>query len=265
VGNDLTFANAEDITVSTFVRVDTKDVGQPAAIFIVATYFPVPEGSDTISYYRVGTLWQQWFGDLKTLQPAQHYYQLPATLEIPIYLGTLSNLPGHFSVWVGYRLSSGIIVYNGLDPVRLTVAEAVSTDGARRTLAQTTSRFISQNYRDDKLGNPFNGNSPKSAGLATTLLVAPQDVGQPAELVMVVIRNNSAEEQVATAWGAWDEQQVSVKATIAQVILEPIMTNLPSFEGLLDAAGREDYTVYLGYRLMNGTVVYNGGERIRGR
>jgi hypothetical protein len=264
VGNSLSFANAEAIIASTFMRVDMKDVGQPADILIAATYFPVPAGSDTISYNRAGILWQQWFGDLKTLQPAQHYYQLPATLEIPIYLGSLASMPGHFDVWVGYRLSSGMIVYNGLDPVRLTVANAVSTNGGKRF--QATSRFISQHYHDATLSNPFSNSPPKSGGVTTTLLVAPQDVGQPADILMVIIRNNSAEEQVATAWGDWDEPQVSVKATIAQVILEPIMTNLPSFEGLLDAAGKEDYTVYLGYRLLtNGVVVYNGGERIRGR
>jgi hypothetical protein len=123
VGNGLTFTKTDAIILSTFVRVDSKDVGQAADILMVTTHFPVPAGSDTISYYRTAFLWQQWFGDVNILPPVQHYHQLPATLEIPIELDSLAHRPGQFIVWVGYRLSNGVIIFNQLDPVRLTVEE----------------------------------------------------------------------------------------------------------------------------------------------
>jgi hypothetical protein len=126
VGNGLTFTQEEAINARTFVRVDTKDVGQAADILMVATYFPEPAGSDTISYYRTVFVWQQWFGDVNLLPPVQHYHQLPATLEIPIDLGFVANWPGQYRVWVGYRLNNGVIIFNDLDPVRWTMRKTTN-------------------------------------------------------------------------------------------------------------------------------------------
>ncbi len=118
-GNNLEFMDWENILVSNFLRVDSRHVGKSADILIAATYLGDPKGSS--SYYRDAFNWSQWFGELNELQAVQHYHELPETLEIPIYKGSLGNMPGEFIVFVGYQLEEGDIIFNGLDPVLLTV------------------------------------------------------------------------------------------------------------------------------------------------
>ncbi len=247
IGNDLLFETQEGINVSTFVRIDSLHVGQPANILIVATYQPADSG-DLYSYVRQGYLWFPWDGKLSSLVPAAHYHQLPKTMEIPIYLGNLANLPGKFQVFVGYHLlDENVIIFNGLDPVQVTVADTSTPveTGATRSL------FINDTA---PRRNPFGSPTSTLAGQTTTLLVAPTDIGQIADIMMVVLLRQTDSDKLPR-WEEWDNSSVILKVILPQVTLPAVLNSLPGFETNHFETGK--YVIYWGYRLQNGTMVYN--------
>jgi len=247
IGNDLLFEEQEGINVSTFVRIDSLHVGQPANILIVAIYQPA-DGGDLRSYVRQGYLWFPWDGKLSSLVPAQHYHQLPKTMEIPIYLGNLANLPGKFWVFVGYHLlDENVIIFNGLDPVQVTVA---NTNTPLETGA-TRSLFINDTAPQR---SPFGSPTSSLVGKTTTLLVAPTDIGQLADIMMVVLLRQTDSDKLPR-WEEWDNSSVILKVILPQVTLPAVLNSLPGFETDHFETGK--YVIYWGYRLQNGTMVYN--------
>ncbi|GEM_PF-2793189 len=247
------------------MRVDSRHVRQPADIFILATHQPsvgVP-----ITYTRNGDDWQILDGQLDSLPIATRYTELPEELEVPVYQGNLIGLPGEFLGTVGYRLDNGVLVFNGLQPIHLMVANGVGLEVATATELDTTARFLSWVNQGERVGNPFNVSPDHSVGLGTTIVVDPEHVGQQADILMVAIRSNEGRhesyQREAQQWGSWDEQVVKLtNASISNVTLEPIMRDIPIFAGLLNELPGE-YEVYIGYRLNNGVIIYNGREPIR--
>jgi len=68
---------------------------------------------------RVKNRWIAWDGNIDSLQANQSLARLPATLEVPI-----SVIPavGKYTLYIGYRFSNnGNIIYNGGEPIQLTV------------------------------------------------------------------------------------------------------------------------------------------------
>ncbi|OQW95923.1 MAG: hypothetical protein BWK79_00730 [Beggiatoa sp. IS2] len=262
VGNNLTFAYSDTISVSTLIRVDSRHVGRTADILMVAVH----KGSlGQLEYTRDEHGWQVWDKRLVSLNPVQHYHQLPATLEIPVVMNELLAKSGEFIIYVGYRLDDNIIVFNGLDPLHLTVANGLGLDSLGLPV-KTTTRFISWIAQNQQVGNPFEITGTESVTLATIMLVDPQHVGQTADILMVAVRRLSDEQtsyqREGVIWGQWDERLVSLHSAVSGVVLEPVMDNLEIFNGsLYDYVG--DYTVYVGYRLADGTIIYNGGEVLK--
>jgi hypothetical protein len=76
---------------------------------------------------RQGTQWIPWDENLSTLVAAQIEANLPlqfklfSPIEVTVYEGHLQNLPGHFTIYVGYILSNGLVVFNGQQPIEFTV------------------------------------------------------------------------------------------------------------------------------------------------
>jgi len=100
-------------------------------------------------------------------------------------------------------------------------------------------------------------------GVYSSIWVDPNHIGQKADILMAMLRsegdNYQSYQRNLEQWELWDEQQVSLKATIPNVTLEPLMKDLQLFAGQLQP---DDYLMYIGYRLPNGEVIYNGGEVI---
>lgn len=260
--NHQVFTNREALSLVTYLLVDKKHVGQSADILMVAVH--QPHADKGLSFQRIGETWTRWDEKIPSLQPAEHFDKLPDTLQIPIYMGSLSELPGEFVVYVGYRLSNGVIVFNGLSPHHFVVSNALGRD-KDGNWTEPTARFInSVNYRD-AIHSSGQLTAQEQVGVYSSIWVDPKHIGQKADISMVMLRSTDGEHYASyqrnlEQWEQWDEQQVSLKATIPNVTLEPLMKDLQIFSGQLEPG---NYLMYIGYRLPNGEVVYNGGEEIR--
>ncbi|MDM8558280.1 Ig-like domain-containing protein [Candidatus Parabeggiatoa sp. HSG14] len=261
-GDALIFDYDDSLTVSSYVSLDPQHVGQSADILMVAEY----AGSvKQHSYTRVGPVWETWDHRIESLLAAQHYHRLPEILEIPVYVGSLIGKPGVFKVYVGYRLEDGVIVFNGIMPIHLTVANGfgLNPEGDR---IYTTSQFLSWTHQDRKFGNPYQSPFAETVGFDTTILVDQKHIGEQVDILMVVIRqdwqalNNSQPE--VFLWGAWEPQAVVLEASTPDVTLKAIHQNIPPFKDQFkNIPGM--YTIYFGYRLKNGNIFYNGGEPLQ--
>ncbi|HEC84123.1 MAG: hypothetical protein DRR08_19160 [Candidatus Parabeggiatoa sp. nov. 2] len=127
-GNGLTFSQSDMIKVVAEVTPAASDVGQRAELVVVAAYTP-PDSQDVLYFMLQGTQWAPWNLDLTTLAAAEIVSGLPKQfelfseppIEITVHEGYLTNLPGHFVIYVGYSLSNGIVVFNGQQPIQFTV------------------------------------------------------------------------------------------------------------------------------------------------
>ena len=119
VGNHLTVMESDTLEVSSLIRVDSRHVGQAAEILITATY--QPHFGSQVTYTRNGDFWEIWDGQLDSLPSAKYYSELPNTQEVSVYQGSLTGMPGNWIVTVGYRLNGGVLVFNGLEPIYVTV------------------------------------------------------------------------------------------------------------------------------------------------
>ncbi len=127
-GNKLTVSPTDNIKVVAEVRADPNDVGQQGELLLVAAYTAL-DSDDVLYFVRQDTNWVAWDGQLTTLSSAAEIVpNLPKQfelfneppIEIAVYQGQL-NLPGYFTIYVGYYLSSGVLVFNGQQPIEFTV------------------------------------------------------------------------------------------------------------------------------------------------
>jgi len=264
-GNHSTFEYFDQMNVSTFVNVEPQHVGQPADILMVAQQKRSLDYG-RIDYTRFGPNWQRWDNQIGQIPPASRYQQLPEKFEIPIYLGPLAHVPGEFTVYIGYRLENGIIVFNGVTPILLTIANGFGFDAESKSLFPTTSRFISIVHDGKKFGNPFNQVVNTPVAIATSILVEPQHIGENVDILMYALRYELGErdaESERPLWGMWDKRRIILESLITNVTLAPIMHYNPLFEGRFKNDRSGYYLFYVGYRLKNGDVIYNGGETLR--
>ena len=95
---------------------EPKHVGKPAEFLIIA------EHNDSF-YMRAKENWLPWDGDVKNLQTAIFYSELPHDLKVQIFEGDLSNASGEFIIFVGYRLEKRNIIYNGNKPIQFFIED----------------------------------------------------------------------------------------------------------------------------------------------
>ena len=119
-GNGLQLAPTEVVTIASLINVDREHVGQAADLLIVASY--IPAGEETPFWYmREGVNWQPWDGNVAQIAPAQTKNSLEDMETVDIYQGNFQGIPGEFTVYVGYRLSTGMIVFNMNEPIQFVV------------------------------------------------------------------------------------------------------------------------------------------------
>ncbi len=256
-GNGLTFAYRDTVTVSGFITVEPRYVGQPADILIAAGYHGHYMEQ---AYARNGAAWQFWDHSLTNLLPIQHYQRLPEYLEVPIYIGDLTLKSGYYQIFIGYRLEDGVIVFNGFEPSNFMLANGIGINVAGQKIV-TTTRFINWGYQDEKVHNPFYSNINTPVGIATIIAPETKHIGQTVEIMMVAVHGDTdVNTQLETpTWGTWNADDVYITNSIPNIQLEKDMPEIKLFEGLFE---RGDYTVYIGYKLANGDIIYNGGESL---
>ena len=100
--------------------IDPQHVDQMADILIVAGWKPLP--IDDIENYFLrdnqGQI-QPWDLNLAHLVAAQPQVKLAPTQPVEIYSGLLSR--GNLTIFFGYRLEDGTLIFNGKQPIEIQV------------------------------------------------------------------------------------------------------------------------------------------------
>jgi hypothetical protein len=116
----LTRREAKILRVSTRIQVASEHVAQPAEILLLGVYSP--SKNKPTFYTRDNQTWFVWDEQISSLITAQEHPVLPEIVDVFIFEGDLSILPGEFTVYVGYRLlEDGAIIYNGFEPIHFFV------------------------------------------------------------------------------------------------------------------------------------------------
>ncbi|MFK5968636.1 MAG: choice-of-anchor D domain-containing protein [Candidatus Marithrix sp.] len=138
----LTFEEAKQLKLSITIKVLPEDIGKSADMLVVVEH----KDRDNPERNSIKVLkppkWNSWDNDIFSLQPMQHYQQLPLSLKLPIYTGDLNDIAekvsfmsngyrlfltdtsGEYNFYIGYRLPDNSIVYNGPEPLHLFVDTA---------------------------------------------------------------------------------------------------------------------------------------------
>mgnify|MGYP000111268231 CR=1 FL=1 len=111
VQNGSTINGSQAMSVAYQVNVDAEDVGQTADWVLVAGYTPSPN-EPTQLFVRNAEQWQNWNGQMDSLPAAMMNAELQQQQNVPVFEGSLNDMPGNYSIYVGYRLNDNRLVYN---------------------------------------------------------------------------------------------------------------------------------------------------------
>ncbi|MCK5877643.1 MAG: hypothetical protein KAG43_08405, partial [Candidatus Marithrix sp.] len=111
-------SQAKQVRIIAQIYIDPQDIGKIAEILLVARYTDPQD--KTVLYNRGNKIWQVWKEQFDSLLTAQNHPLLPEIVNIFVFEGKLS-LAGEFTVFVGYRLENGTIIFNGLEPLNFIV------------------------------------------------------------------------------------------------------------------------------------------------
>jgi len=110
---------ASTVQIKNKLFIEAEHVGESAEFLIVCYY---KSATRSIAYMRDENNWKVWDGEVGSLQAAAQYDSLPEKMEIIVFEGDLSEMPGTFTLFSGYRLDrSQSIIYNGDEPIRFFV------------------------------------------------------------------------------------------------------------------------------------------------
>ncbi|MDM8562113.1 hypothetical protein QUF54_02045 [Candidatus Marithioploca araucensis] len=111
-------SQTDTVSITFTITIDPNHVGQQADIIMLGNY---TANNATQFYMRESQVrWKIWDGKIPHLVAAQADIQLPKTLKVTVFEGTLRGKAGQFTIYVGYRLQTGEIFYNG-EPISFTV------------------------------------------------------------------------------------------------------------------------------------------------
>ncbi len=109
--NGSTIKSDDNITITHQITANSDDLNQVADWIIVASY--QAENSDQTQFFtRNANNWQTWNGQVNQLPATESAQQLLEEYSLQIFQGQLQNMSGVFSIYSGYRLKNGSVVYN---------------------------------------------------------------------------------------------------------------------------------------------------------
>jgi hypothetical protein len=263
---------AKEVEVLGKIIVEPNHVGQVADILIVGIHKTF---LDHHSFMRNGEEWVVWDEEINRLTPAQTQVQLPNILEVPIYHGSLDSMPGEYVVYLGYRLQNGTIVYNGIEPIHFYVGNGASID---MQLRQTRSAEVNDDYsassyevdtnsyfepliqnQDNELGNYLTFPYTDLLRVSTFVRVDSEHIGRPADILMAAAHFRSLDQigykYDGERWTIWDNLLESLHSVNHYHKL-PATLEIPVYPRNLTGSG--EFIFYVGYRLENGIIVFNG-------
>ena len=111
VQNGSTVNGNQVMNVAYQVNVDAADVGQIADWVLVASYAPGPNEPAQL-FVRNAEQWHSWNGQMDSLPAAMMSAELQQQQSVQVFEGSLNDMPGRYSIYVGYRLNDNRLVYN---------------------------------------------------------------------------------------------------------------------------------------------------------
>ncbi|MDM8559296.1 hypothetical protein [Candidatus Parabeggiatoa sp. HSG14] len=114
----LTRAEAQNFRLSAWILVPPKHLGEVVDILLVGVH---TTSIGEAFYTRDEQRWRMWNSQISGLTTAQEHPDLPEITDVFIFKGDLSAMPGEFTIFIGYRLKNGHIVFNGLEPIHFFV------------------------------------------------------------------------------------------------------------------------------------------------
>ncbi|MCP4697790.1 MAG: hypothetical protein GY862_13200 [Gammaproteobacteria bacterium] len=252
----------QDDSVEFIARIDAdrEHAGSAADILLAAQH--IHAGIATFYFYD-GLAWmpmqQQWTP--AEFPVAQTYGALPMFADIAAGLGELAGRPGRFIIYTGYRLADGTVIYNGLGPSHLFVANSSALAPLLTPFTGPSYAYFAGNVKTEsgREGNPLEVSPQEIVEISATVQVDTRHVGQTADLLTAAVRTDGGFTFFSQDWNQWGSQLNWPLSPVQAGILLTETVTIPVYQGKL-APGK--YTVYAGYRLSDGTIVYNGMETI---
>jgi hypothetical protein len=110
----------DDILVKIQLFPEQTHYGQMVELFSVVLWQSLDETQST-TYMLANDTWKEWNGNLNNLASIKSL-TLPDHHEFILWQGPLTGFSGgNFSVFIGYRLMSGELIYNTLKPFKISV------------------------------------------------------------------------------------------------------------------------------------------------
>ncbi len=107
--NQSAYTQQTRLMLSTAIQTDPQHIGQRGQLVNVALYQPV--GSRAMQSYQLNDQgqWQNWSGDLQTLNGKPVNMQANHTLNL--FDGNFQNAPGYYQIISGYLLDDGRLIF----------------------------------------------------------------------------------------------------------------------------------------------------------
>ena len=101
--------SSQVVNINYQVKADTADIGQTVDWVLLANYAAT---DDTANWFvRSGDQWQEWDGQVGNMPAAMIDYGIQSEQIIPVFGGVLDAMPGRYTIYMGYRLEDGSLVY----------------------------------------------------------------------------------------------------------------------------------------------------------
>ncbi len=267
----LPYREAKTLSLSVTILIDPKHVNQSAELLLVA----IQDNLMAINQYtRDQDNWINWDGLISSLPTAAKPYEhLPARVEISIDNGhltqALNNELGELTFYVGYRLSDGTVIYNGSQPLNISLGNATSleiVEDTRKGVIQAdpdiTSFFATGlSNHNGKATRHIKFIESETITLKTRIRIDARHIGQPADIVIAVRRLYQKQIELYSGGQLWDNRLDQLPAVTHYQAL-PEKVDLSIYRGnMIDLPG--EYWLYIGYRLDNESlIVFNGHNPI---
>jgi len=165
-GNRTHLSTTDVVSVGANIVPDSADIGSDAEILTMAIY-QTPQKANLMFTRQGEAGWVMWDGNPANLAVAN-----VQTLGKNMAFDVVNNAPftgmeGDFTIYVGYRLADGRLVYNGNEPIQFSVrAEQTTPNQPDVTLPTTPNNLLAAlNFQPDPhgFGFPNYGNDAQSA------------------------------------------------------------------------------------------------------
>jgi len=254
LNNNLIVGQTDKASAHFNIIVDEAHLGRVADIILYAER-QANNGIPSQFFMYNGRTWQAWDADISSLVATKHYDDMPLITELNVKLDSLLgyNTSGEFILNVGYRLNNGHIILNE-NTARFWIANSDAYPPVR-----TRAYFAGKTQWSNR-------SNRTQQNVTVTLTVKPDNnhTGEKADIILVALVPIGEEmrwymQLPSKKWIDWDGEIENLVTTKSNVVL---IDNL-KIEISGDLTGiMGKVTVYIGYRMENNLVVFNGMEPV---